>query len=108
MDLAVVIDTDLGVVCRDLPVGGIQRLRVCSDPASRHGPYWQLSWKQALPEWPGVLTADYQRGPTPLSWGHILSYGEVRLDMARRLALSAPGPRVVDEGTAANDDRRLG
>ena len=41
----------------------------------------------ALPEWKGVLTTDDKRGLTPLFWSHILPYGEVRLNMARRLAL---------------------
>ncbi len=50
----------------------------------------------ALPEWAGVLTAADQRGLTPLFWSHILPYEEVRLNMARRLALSDPCPRVVD------------
>ncbi len=38
-------------------------------------------------DWSGVLTdADY-RGLTPLFWTHVAPYGEVRLDMARRLPL---------------------
>ena len=53
----------------------------------------------AQPEWEGTLTTDDQRGLTPLFWSHILPYGEVRLNMTRRLALSGPGPRIVDEGT---------
>jgi TnpA family transposase len=43
-----------------------------------------------LPDWEGVLTADDRRGLTPLFWGHILPYGEVKLNMASRLALSDP------------------
>lgn len=46
----------------------------------------------ALPEWEGVLAPEDRRRLTPLFWGHILPYGEVVLDMARRLALSAPEP----------------
>jgi hypothetical protein len=45
----------------------------------------------ALPEWEGVLTTDDRRGLTPLFWSHILPYGEVRLNMARRLALFLNG-----------------
>ncbi len=48
----------------------------------------------ALPEWEGVLTTDDRRGLTPLFWGHVLPYGEVLLDMARRLALAAPEPHL--------------
>jgi len=51
----------------------------------------------ALPEWEGVLTADDRRGLTPLFWSHILPYGEVRLNMARRLALGSSTPPVLDE-----------
>jgi TnpA family transposase len=51
----------------------------------------------ALPEWEGVLTEDDRRGLTPLFWSHILPYGEVRLNMARRLALSGPTRPAPDE-----------
>lgn len=51
----------------------------------------------ALPEWEGVLTADDRRGLTPLFWSHILPYGEVRLNMARRLALGSPTLPILDE-----------
>lgn len=51
----------------------------------------------ALPEWAGVLTDNDRRGLTPLFWSHILPYGEVRLNMARRLALSGPTPPAPDE-----------
>lgn len=51
----------------------------------------------ALPEWEGVLTADDRRGLTPLFWSHILPYGEVRLNMAQRLALGSPTPPALDE-----------
>ncbi|MGI5489096.1 hypothetical protein [Microtetraspora malaysiensis] len=34
-----------------------------------------------------VRTAD-RRGLTPLFWQHVQPYGEVRLDVAKRLALS--------------------
>jgi hypothetical protein len=54
----------------------------------------------ALPEWEGVLTADDRRGLTPLFWSHILPYGEVRLNMARRLALSVPALPALEEETS--------
>jgi hypothetical protein len=40
-------------------------------------------------EWAGVLTPEDLRGLTPLFWAHVLPYGEVKLNMTRRLALSA-------------------
>jgi TnpA family transposase len=43
----------------------------------------------AEPEWARVLTAEDLRGLTPLCWAHVRPYGEVRLNMTRRLALSA-------------------
>jgi hypothetical protein len=36
-------------------------------------------------EWNELLTAEDRRGLTPLFWQHVLSYGEVKLDMAARL-----------------------
>jgi TnpA family transposase len=39
--------------------------------------------------WAGRLTAEDKRGLTPLFWTHVAPYGEVRLDMGRRLALQA-------------------
>lgn len=40
-------------------------------------------------DWSEVLTdADY-RGLTPLFWSHVAPYGEVRLDMSRRLPLGS-------------------
>ena len=55
----------------------------------------------ALPEWEGVLTADDRLGLTPLFWSHILPYGEVRLNMIRRLALGEPAPQqALDEETS--------
>ncbi len=45
-------------------------------------------------DWSEVLTdADY-RGLTPLFWTHVAPYGEVRLDMARRLPWAAPIPTL--------------
>jgi TnpA family transposase len=43
----------------------------------------------AEPEWAGVLTPEDLRGLTPLFWAHVQPYGEVKLNMTRRLALSA-------------------
>ena len=39
--------------------------------------------------WAHRLTAEDKRGLTPLFWAHVDPYGEVRLDMDRRLALNA-------------------
>ena len=33
------------------------------------------------------LTAEDQRGLTPLFWSHVLPYGEVKLNMTSRLSL---------------------
>jgi hypothetical protein len=33
------------------------------------------------PDWHGVLTAEDERGLTPLFWSHVLPYGEVKLDI---------------------------
>ncbi len=41
----------------------------------------------AEPEWADVLTAEDQRGLTPLFWSHVLPYGEVKLNMSSRLPL---------------------
>jgi len=43
----------------------------------------------AEPEWAGVLIPEDLRGLTPLFWGHVLPYGEVKLNMTRRIALNA-------------------
>jgi len=43
------------------------------------------------PDWAAVLTAEDQRGLTPLFWTHVLPYGEVRLDMTARLTLGGGG-----------------
>ena len=42
----------------------------------------------AEPEWADALTAEDQRGLTPLFWSHVLPYGEVKLNMTSRLPLS--------------------
>jgi TnpA family transposase len=41
----------------------------------------------AEPEWADVLTAEDQRGLTPLFRSHVLPYGEVKLNMTSRLPL---------------------
>jgi TnpA family transposase len=41
----------------------------------------------AEPDWADVLTAEDQRGLTPLFWSHVLPYGEVKLNMSNRLRL---------------------
>jgi TnpA family transposase len=41
------------------------------------------------PDWNGVLTAEDERGLTPLFWSHVLPYGEVKLNMNSRLALGS-------------------
>ena len=43
----------------------------------------------AQPEWDGVLTPEDLRGLTPLFWAHVLPYGEVNLNMTKRLALNS-------------------
>jgi hypothetical protein len=47
----------------------------------------------AEPEWADVLTPEDLRGLTPLFWAHVLPYGEVKLNMTKRLALTAPRRR---------------
>ncbi|MGO9788927.1 MAG: Tn3 family transposase [Solirubrobacteraceae bacterium] len=42
----------------------------------------------AEPEWAGVLTPEDLRGLTPLFWAHVLPYGEVKLNMTKRIPLS--------------------
>ncbi|MFI6457033.1 Tn3 family transposase [Streptosporangium amethystogenes] len=41
----------------------------------------------ADPEWAKLLKLADQRGLTPLFWQHVQPYGEVRLDVAKRLPL---------------------
>ncbi len=41
-------------------------------------------------EWTAQLTDIDRRGLTPLFWTHVAPYGEVKLDMSRRLALGVP------------------
>jgi TnpA family transposase len=44
----------------------------------------------ADPEWATILTDEDRHGLTPLFWLHMLPYGEIKLNMSRRLQLSAP------------------
>jgi hypothetical protein len=41
----------------------------------------------ADPDWEDALTAEDERGLSPLFWSHVLPYGEVKLNMSSRLAL---------------------
>ena len=65
----------------------------------------------AEPEWRGVLTAEDQRGLTELFWAHVRPYGEITLNMTKRLALSglrhdrARSPERMSEARAPR--RRL-
>jgi TnpA family transposase len=43
----------------------------------------------AEPEWAGVLTTEDKRALPPLFWTHVSPYGEVKRNMASRLALRA-------------------
>jgi hypothetical protein len=43
-------------------------------------------------EWEDALTAEDRRGLTPLFWTHVAPYGEVRLNMAKRLELRGDVP----------------
>ena len=57
----------------------------------------------AEPDWSDRLTADDQRGLTPLFWTHVLPYGEVQLDLGRRLTLGEAAlpaePQPPEEGS---------
>jgi TnpA family transposase len=50
----------------------------------------------AEPEWQGVLTAEDQRGLTALFWAHVRPYGEITLNMTKRLALSGGDTTEID------------
>ena len=50
----------------------------------------------AEPEWQGVLTAEDQRGLTALFWAHVRPYGEITLNMTKRLALSGGDTAELD------------
>ncbi len=53
----------------------------------------------AEPEWAGLLTDEDRSGLTPLFWTHVRPYGEVRLNMTKRLALSASHTSSPDDET---------
>ncbi len=50
----------------------------------------------AEPEWQGVLTAEDHRGLTALFWAHVRPYGEITLNMTKRLALSGGDTTELD------------
>jgi hypothetical protein len=52
----------------------------------------------AEPEWADVLTAEDQRGLTPLFWSYVLPYGEVKLNMTSRLPLGTTWPVACPVG----------
>ena len=54
----------------------------------------------AEPESAGVLTAEDLRGLTPLFWAHVRPYGEVKLNMTRRLAPAPARPADPDDDNA--------
>jgi TnpA family transposase len=54
----------------------------------------------AEPEWQGVLTAEDRRGLTALFWAHVRPYGEITLNMTKRLALSAGDTSNIDRESA--------
>jgi len=47
--------------------------------------------------WADRLTPEDRRGLTPLFWAHVAPYGEVRLDMGRRLSLHGAAPAAPPE-----------
>ena len=47
--------------------------------------------------WADRLTAEDRRALTPLFWAHVAPYGEVRLDMGRRLPLDGTAPATPQE-----------
>jgi len=56
------------------------------------------SWL-AEPEWQGVLTAEDRRGLTALFWAHVRPYGDITLNMTKRLALSHASSTESDDET---------
>jgi hypothetical protein len=55
----------------------------------------------AEPEWHDVLTPEDRRGLTALFWAHVRPYGEITLNMTKRLALSTGDTSELDRDTAA-------
>lgn len=58
------------------------------------------------PEWGGVLTAEDERGLTPLFWSHVLPHREVKLNMNSRLALGTKAFTVADQSSREWPGRR--
>ena len=54
----------------------------------------------AEPEWQDVLTPEDRRGLTALFWAHVRPYGEITLNMTKRLALSTGDTSDLDRETA--------
>jgi TnpA family transposase len=52
-------------------------------------------------EWAEALTDEDKRGLTPLFWMHVSPYGEIKLDMSRRLPLSLGASTTPREGDQA-------
>ncbi|MFE5667075.1 Tn3 family transposase [Streptomyces niveus] len=58
------------------------------------------------PEWAELLTPADRRGLTSLFWSHVRPYGEVTLNMAARLSLTAvtvPSPRTAGDEEPAEE-----
>jgi TnpA family transposase len=54
----------------------------------------------AEPEWQDVLTPEDRRGLTALFWAHVRPYGEITLNMTKRLALSPSHTSQLDRESA--------
>lgn len=62
----------------------------CPARAAGRCPYVNILLVQdvlAEPAWADALTPEDRRGLTPLFWTHIAPYGEVKLNMTKRLEL---------------------
>lgn len=57
-----------------------------------------LMIQDVLGEGQVVLSAEDERALNPLFWSNVAPYGEVRLDMARRITLASDSPRTVATG----------
>lgn len=55
----------------------------------------------AEPGWAGALTPEDRPGLTPLFWTHVAPYGEVKLNMTKRLALRGDTATTSAPGSAA-------
>jgi hypothetical protein len=57
-----------------------------------------VPYRKAEPEWQDALAAEDRRGLTALFWAHVGPYGDITLNMTKRLALSqAPPTESHDE-----------